>query len=207
VPPKPALQAKAPVVPARKKPSAIGPTVAGIAAQSKVIANKANAVVLAVSRDKRLLSIVAIVIGVVVAAVVGIMMFSGPAATGSVVIDAVPWGTITAIETDGGDAVSLPPSPSTPLVLTLPVGTYHMTVAGPTPESQTQRVTVEVLREAPSVVPVIRFRALTPEEYFEQYLAAPTAPTLDPGVAPAEPTPPIPTPSSPVAPPATGSNP
>jgi hypothetical protein len=203
----PAAKVKAPVAPAPKKPSSIGPAVAGIAAQSKVIADKANAVVLAVSRDKRLLSVAAIVVGVVVAAVVGIMMFSGPAVTGSVVIDAVPWGTITAIETDGGEAVSLPPSPSTPLALTLPVGTYHVTVAGPTPESQPQRITVEVLRDAPGVAPVIRFRALTPEEYFEQYLAAPTAPTLDLGVAPAVPTPATPTPSSPVAPPATGSNP
>jgi predicted Ser/Thr protein kinase len=200
-------RAKAPVPHAPKKPLPIGPMVADIVARSKTIADAANAVVVGVARDRRMLSIAAIAVGVVIVAAAAVMFFSGPAPTGTVVIDAVPWGSITAIETEGGDHVALPPSPSTPLTLTLPAGTYQVVVAGPPPESQTQRITVEIQRDTPSVAPVIRFRALTPEEYFEQYLAAPTAPTQDLGTAPAEPTSPALTPSSPATPSATGSNP
>jgi hypothetical protein len=128
------------------------------------------------------------------------MLLSGPAPTGSLVIDAVPWATITAIESEGGERVALPPSPSTPLSLTLPTGTYQVVVAGPPPESQTQRITVQIETGTSTVAPVIRFRALTPDEYFEQYLAAPTASTPEPGIVPAELVPATPTPTSPVAP-------
>jgi hypothetical protein len=116
----------------------------------------------------------------------------------------VPWGTITSIETQDGGAVALPPSPSTPLSLTLPVGTYQVVVVGPPPESQTQRITVEIQRDGAILVPPIRFRALTPDEYFQQYIAAPA---LDSGAPPVEPASVIPTPSSPAAPPANGNNP
>ncbi len=212
--PSPAPVAKAPAAkapprksaPAPKKPSPIGPVVAGIVAQSKAIADSATAVVVAVSRDRRALGIGAIVLAVVIAAGVAIMLFSGPAPSGTVVIDAAPWGTITAIETDGGDAVALPSSTSTPVSLTLPAGTYQVVITGPPPELQTQRVTIQVQRDAASVAPLVRFRMLTPDEYFEQYLAAPTAPTLDGGVAAVEPAPAISAQPSPVAPP-TGSNP
>lgn len=205
VPPAPA--AEAPVAPVPKEPAPIGPMVADVVARSKTITDAANAVVVGVARDRRTLSIAAIAVGAVIVAAAAVMFFSGPTPTGTVVIDAVPWGSITAIETEGGDNVALPPSPSTPLALTLPAGTYHVVVAGPPPESQTQRITVEIQRDTPNVAPVIRFRALTPEEYFEQYLAAPTAPTLDLGAAPVEPTPAAPIPPSPPASSATGSNP
>jgi hypothetical protein len=205
-------------VPALKKPSPIGPILADIVARSKAIAadigvrskgigDAAHALAVSVPRDRRTFSIVAIAMLVVIVAVAVFMMPSVPAPTGSVVIDAVPWGSITAIETQDGDAVALPPSPSTPLSLTLPVGTYQVVVIGPPPESQTQRITVEIQRDTATLAPLIRFRLLTPEEYFEQYLSAPTTPALDLGVTPAEPTPATPTQSSPVVPPATGSNP
>jgi predicted Ser/Thr protein kinase len=207
VPPAPAPAAQAPVAPVPKEPAPIGPMVADVVARSKTIADAANAVIVGVARDRRMLSIAAIAVGVVIAAAAAVTFFSGPTPTGTVVIDAVPWGLITAIETEGGDNVALPPSPSTPLALTLPAGTYHVVVAGPPPESQTHRITVEIQRDTPIAAPVIRFRALTPEEYFEQYLAAPTAPTLDLGTAAAEATSPALTPSSPATPSATGSNP
>jgi len=200
------MEIKRKSAPAQKKPSPIGPVVAGIVAQSKAIADSATAAVVAVSRDRRALSIGAIVLGVVIVAGVATMLFSGPAPSGTVVIDAVPWGTITAIETEGGDKVALPSTSSTPLSLSLPAGTYQVVITGPPPELQTQRITIEIQRDGTTVAPMVRFRMLTPDEYFEQYLAAPTAPTLDGGVASVESAPAIPTQSSPVAQP-TGSNP
>jgi hypothetical protein len=166
------------------------------------------------------LSIVGGVIVVIVAAVVGSTMLNGPTPTGKLVIDAAPWGTVTSIETEGGGPVPLPSSASTPLVLTLPAGKYQVGIAGPPPESQTQRITVQVQPNGSTVVPLVHFRELTAEEYFEQYLSAPTALTPETGVVPAAPgTPPaltpssaVPTPttpiqSSPVPPPAPASNP
>ena len=114
-------------VPVAKKAPAFA---ADIVARSKAIVDAASSVASAVSRDRRLLSIVAVVVGIVIAVVVGTMLLSGPTPTGTVVIDAAPWGTITAIETDGGDPVALPSSPSTPLSLTLPVGTYQVSRCG-----------------------------------------------------------------------------
>jgi len=79
---------------------------------------------------------------------------------------------------------------------------------------------VQVQANGSTVVPLVHFRELTAEEYFEQYLSAPTALTPETGVVPAAPgTPPaltpssaVPTPttpiqSSPVPPPAPASNP
>ncbi|HZM93585.1 MAG TPA: serine/threonine-protein kinase [Vicinamibacterales bacterium] len=184
--------AKAPVqkessAPAAKKAPSIGPMVADIVARCKTIVAAAGSVAAAVPRDRRTLSIVGGVIAVIVATVVGFTMFSGPVPTGTVVIDATPWGTITAIETESGTAVSLPSSASTPLVLTLPAGTYQVVVAGPAPESQTQRITVQVAANGSAVAPLVHFRELTAEEYFEQYLSAPTALTPESGVVPTEP--------------------
>jgi eukaryotic-like serine/threonine-protein kinase len=161
-----------------------------------------HAVVAVVPRDRRTLSIVAIGVGVVVAAVIGFTLMSGPAPTGSVVIDAAPWGSITAIEPESGSPVTLPSSASTPFSVTLPTGTYRVVVVGPPPESQTERITVQVEKGVSTVVPLIRFRALTPEEYFEEYLSAPTAPTSEPGLTPAELVPATPTQPSPVTTPA-----
>ena len=203
-----------------KKASAIGPMVADIVARSKTIVAAAGSVAAAVPRNRRVLSIVGGVIVVIVAAVVGSTMLNGPTPTGKLVIDAAPWGTVTSIETEGGGPVPLPSSASTPLVLTLPAGKYQVGIAGPPPESQTQRITVQVQPNGSTVVPLVHFRELTAEEYFEQYLSAPTALTPETGVVPAAPgTPPaltpssaVPTPttpiqSSPVPPPAPASNP
>ena len=199
VSPSPQPVAKAPAEQESKKGSPIGPIGAGIAARSKAIADGAISVASSVARDRRMLGIAAIGAAVVIAAVVGVMLLSGPASTGSLVIDAVPWATVTAIETEGGESVALPPSPSTPLSLTLPTGTYQVVLAGPPPELQTQRITVQIETGTSTVAPVIRFRALTPDEYFEQYLAAPTASTPEPGIVPAELVPATPAPASPFA--------
>ncbi len=190
--PRPAANRSAPV--AKKAPD----FAADIVARSKVIVGAAGSVVSKVSRDRRMMGIAAVAVGIVIAVVVGTMLLGGPTPTGTVVIDAAPWGTITAIETDGGDPMALPSPPSTPLSLTLPAGTYQVAVAGPSPDSPPQRITVEVQAGAATVAPLIRFRALTPEEYFEEYLSSPTTPALDTPVTPGESTQ-----SSPVPPPAT----
>jgi hypothetical protein len=127
---------------------------------------------------------------VLVAAVVGGLMMFGSPQTGSVVIDAAPWGTVTSIESASGAAQPLPADVATPVVLTLPAGDYRLTLAGPSPESQTQQVAIRVEAGVTVAVPFVRFHVMTPEEYFEEYLAAPAstgdavAPAIESGAPP-----------------------
>jgi hypothetical protein len=110
------------------------------------------------------------VAAVAVVAAAAWMLTGGSAATGTAVIDAAPWATITEIRDEAGDVQPLPPDASTPLSLTLPAGTYQIALAGPPPESKKEIVTLRVNVGATSVAPVTRFQSLTAEEYFEQYL-------------------------------------
>jgi hypothetical protein len=66
----------------------------------------------------------------------------------------------------------LPAETTTPLSLSLPPGTYQVAVVGPPPESQMQRVSVRVDPNATNVASLLRFHAITAEEYFEQYLTS-----------------------------------
>ena len=75
-----------------------------------------------------------------VAAVAALMLTGGTAATGIAVIDAAPWANITEIRNEDGEAQPLPSPASTPLSLTLPAGTYQITLTGPPPESKTETV-------------------------------------------------------------------
>jgi Protein kinase domain len=111
---------------------------------------------------------------VVAAAIVATRIAAVPPA-GTLVIDALPWGTVSAIEAQNGERVPLPSPASTPLLISLPGGTYQVTVTGPPPESQTQRLTVRVESNASNVAPPVRFRVMTAEDYFEPYLAAPSS--------------------------------
>jgi len=129
-------------------------------------------------------SVAVVIVAAAITAVV-IVMLASISPAGTLVIDAVPWGTITAIEAENGERPPLPSPASTPLVISLPAGTYQVLVAGPTPESEAQRIGVTVRPNAASVAPTVRFRDVTPEEYFEQYLAAPSAP-VEPAVSPAD---------------------
>jgi hypothetical protein len=114
------------------------------------------------------------------------LMTRGPAPTGTTIIDAVPWATVTAVRNESGEAQELTASPaSTPLALTLPAGTYQITLTGPPPESKTETVSVRVDAGGTSVVPLTRFKRMSAEEYFEQYIGAGDAPGAEP-VAPAE---------------------
>jgi hypothetical protein len=91
------------------------------------------------------------------------------------VIDAVPWATVSAIQDESGNPQTLPSSPSTPLSVTLPAGSYHVTLTGPPPESKVVTVTVRVDVNGVAVVPITKFQTVTPEQYFEQYLGSTTA--------------------------------
>ena len=114
------------------------------------------------------------------------LMTRGPAPTGTTIIDAVPWATVTAVRNESGEPQELTASPaSTPLALTLPAGTYQITLTGPPPESKTETVSVRVDAGGTSVVPLTRFQRMTAEEYFEQYIGAGDAPGAE-TVAPAD---------------------
>ena len=156
----------------------IGPALSGVSqvlSGSVPRAGKRNVVALCVGA------------GVLALAVVGgvvFMLTRGPAPTGTTIIDAVPWATITAVKDESGEPQALPAPPAaTPLVLTLPAGTYDVTLAGPPPESKTETVRVTVQVGGTTIVPVTRFQSMSVDEYFEQYIGAgdaPAAPAPEP---------------------------
>jgi hypothetical protein len=104
------------------------------------------------------------------------LLTRGPAPTGTAVIDAVPWANVVSVKNEAGELQTLPSPASTPLVLALPAGTYQVTLTGPPPESKSETVSVRVGVGAASVSQAPRFRTLTVEEYFEQYIGAGDAP-------------------------------
>jgi hypothetical protein len=99
--------------------------------------------------------------------------------TGTVAIDAVPWATVTRIEAEDGTAQPLPAQATTPLLLTLPEGTYRFTLVGPAPDGESRVATVAVQANGAAVIPTERFRTITPEDYFEQYLTSPSQAPVD----------------------------
>jgi hypothetical protein len=107
---------------------------------------------------------------VALVAVAAWMLTGGGAATGTAVIDAAPWATITEIRNEDGELQPLPSPPSTPVSLALPAGTYQISLAGPPPQSKKETVTIRVNAGQTSVAPVTRFQSLTVEEYFDEYL-------------------------------------
>jgi eukaryotic-like serine/threonine-protein kinase len=103
------------------------------------------------------------------------LLTRGPVPTGLLVIDAVPWATVTGLQSEDGAAQALPESASTPLSLSLPAGTYRVTLTGPPPESQLTTVSVRVDVDGVAVVPITRFHTMTAEQYFVPYLSSSTA--------------------------------
>jgi tetratricopeptide (TPR) repeat protein len=139
-----------------------------------------------------------VLVAMIAAAVVALR--PGVVPTGVVTIDAVPWATVTRIEGEDGVQSPLPAQASTPLSLTLPAGTHRITLTGPPPESESRVVTVQVQADGTAVVTPERFRVVTLEEYFEQYLASSTAGAVEDGVSPPEAGVVPPAPSDPAAP-------
>jgi serine/threonine-protein kinase len=186
-----------PAVAKESRPSAGAAALSRITAGSRAIVDVGRSVVVAVPRNGRVLSIVVGSVAIVVAAVVALtMMQTGPVPTGYLVVDAVPWASIASIQTEDGEPVTLPQGASTPFAMSLPAGSYQVAVAGPPPESQRQTLTIQVEPGASTVAPLIRFRTVTPEEYFEEYLAAPAA-SLEEEAPPVTTPPAVPTQSTP----------
>jgi len=173
--PAPAAKTKVPV---KKEPSGPGPLKAMAASTAPAVQSLVQSLRVlnpaALSRKQAQMLGGAVAVVVLLAAATAYFLTRGPAPTGTVVIDAVPWGTVTGIRTPGGDAQPLPEQASTPLPLVLPAGTYEVTLTGPPPESRTETVTVQVGADGVTVAPITRFQAITPEQYFEQYLGSVT---------------------------------
>jgi hypothetical protein len=107
-----------------------------------------------------------------IGAVAGLALaLAGGSSTGALVIEAVPWAMVTAVENADGERHTLPADASTPLLLHLPAGRYEVTVAGPPPASDPRTIVVEVADGTVTAPPAQLFQALTPEEYFEPYLS------------------------------------
>ena len=90
--------------------------------------------------------------------------------TGTLLVDAAPWGTVTSITTLDGTAHPLPEDASTPLVLTLQEGEYRVTIAPPSGSGDARTVTVAVTPGGFARSKVEAFPAITVDDYFEQYL-------------------------------------
>jgi serine/threonine-protein kinase len=150
-----------PTSPVAAKPAA------PIATPSRPVAAKARPA----QQRRMLLAGAAVVVAVAaVAGAIALMPDSDPA-TGAVLVDALPFATVTGIEAEDGSQPPVPQLASTPLTLTLPVGTYRVRLAGPPPENETRIVTIEVTADGVTTSKVEQFRALTPAEYFEPYLS------------------------------------
>jgi hypothetical protein len=98
-----------------------------------------------------------------------------------VVIDALPWGTVQALIAEDGRPQVLPADASTPLSLTLVPGRYRVTLVGPPPASVSREITLVVDGEnAPAPIRA-QFDRITPDQYFEQFVApaAPAPPSTE----------------------------
>lgn len=87
-----------------------------------------------------------------------------------VVIDALPWATIAAMQNESGIRETLPESASTPLALRLAPGSYRVTLQGPPPQSELRSVALRVEPGKPAIFPPQRFSTITADEYFNSYL-------------------------------------
>jgi hypothetical protein len=120
-----------------------------------------------------------LVLGIAAAVVVNLLRTPVVPPSGTVLIDAVPWGTVTAVRSADGREHVLPPDALTPVLITLPTGSYDITVAGPGPGLESQHVRVDVAADGSASAPVVRFATITVENYFEQYLKAPAEAARD----------------------------
>ena len=132
------------------------------------------------TRSIALIAAAVVVVGLAAAAY---FLTRGPVPTGTLVIEAAPWGTVTAIRAENGGDQALPPQASTPLSIALPEGTYQITLTGP--NSKTATVSAHVAVGGVAVAPMARFDTVTVEQYFEQYLGGSAAPTEAAAPAPA----------------------
>ena len=116
----------------------------------------------------------------IVAAVLLIPKSPPPAATTplAVVIDAVPWGTVSRIEGDQGAVEALPASSETPLLVKLRPGRYRVSLVGPPPQLEARVIDIDVSATAPAFV-MERFTPMTVDGYFDANLASLPPPAIE----------------------------
>jgi protein kinase-like protein len=150
-------------------------------------------------------TVAAIAAGVVVVAIAATAYFltRGPVLTGTLVVEAAPWGTVTGIRAENGREQPLPAEASTPLSVALPEGTYQITLTGP--NSKTATVSAHVSVGGVAVAPMARFDVVTVEQYFEQLLSGSAGAPTEPAAAAADAAAPAAAPAP--APPPAGGNP
>jgi tetratricopeptide (TPR) repeat protein len=199
--------AKAPAAPAKKAPAAPPRPRHDYVAEARqgFARSTASARAAWVARPKKERAIIGwTAAAIAVAVAVGIVLLVMPPAvtpTGMLSIEALPWATVARIEAEDGTMQEIPSPASTPLLLTLPAGTYRVTLTGPPPDQESRVITVQVQADGTATPAPERFRTMTVEEYFEPYLVSSaaadgavsgdaTAPATPPGVAPQQPAPP-----------------
>jgi Protein kinase domain len=193
----PAQKAPAQKVPVKKAPS--GPDLlTRVKSAAAPLARSLQSIPATLPKGQaRNIALVAAGVVVVAMAATAYFLTRGPVPTGTLVIEAAPWGTVTGIRTENGKEQMVPADASTPLSMALPEGTYQITLTGP--GSKTASVTAHVTVGGVAVAPMTRFDTVTVEQYFERFLGGSAAST--PPSAPAAEAAPTPT-----APPAAGGN-
>ena len=106
----------------------------------------------------------------------------------SVLIDALPWGTVKAVRGADGHAEVLPADASTPLSLALPPGQYQVTLVGPPPASVSRQIPLVIAEQGAPKPIVERFDGLTADQYFTQFVT-PASPAVPPPTEKQEPQP------------------
>jgi hypothetical protein len=91
------------------------------------------------------------------------------AAVGTLVLEAAPWAAVLSVRSADGATQPLPEPAATPLSLRLPAGTYDVVMAGPPSEPESRQFSVQVQAGSVAYAPVVRFRAMSPEEYFARH--------------------------------------
>jgi serine/threonine-protein kinase len=89
-----------------------------------------------------------------------------PAATGALVLHAVPWGEVVSITNGKGESLPLPQPATTPLHLVLPPGTYKVALKDPT--TGTITTTQVVLGAGVTTRTVVPLQALDPQEFLQK---------------------------------------
>ena len=198
----PPAQAKAPA-PAAKKPASPPRPRRDYAGEARAYLTKSTAPARAAwaARPRKERTIIGwSAVGIAAVVLIGLVVLMLPPAvvpTGAASLDALPWATVTRIEAADGTEQPIPTPASTPLLLTLPVGTYRVTLTGPPPDLESRVVTFEVLADGTATPAPERFRTMTADEYFESYLTSAAGTTAADGSVPADEAAPAGTPPAP----------
>lgn len=86
--------------------------------------------------------------------------------TGSILIDAIPWGRIERIETPEGERLEPPEPRETPVLLRIPAGTWRVAISNPTFDEE--RVCEFDLAEGTRQDCRVEFERLSVDQYFRE---------------------------------------